>query len=98
MEANFCHNLQVEEFARMCHRSLSSFKREFQRHYGTTPGKWLLERRLDCSANLLRSTRMSVTEIAFECGFEEASHFSRAFKTRFGHAPSEHRATSAVPV
>jgi AraC family transcriptional regulator, exoenzyme S synthesis regulatory protein ExsA len=98
MEANFCHNMQVEEFARMCHRSLSSFKREFQRHYGTTPGKWLLERRLDCSANLLRSTRMSVTEIAFECGFEEASHFSRAFKTRFGHSPSEHRATSAVPV
>ena len=96
MEANFCHNLAVEAFAKMCHRSLSSFKREFQSHYGTTPGKWLLERRLGCSANLLRTTGLSVTEIAFDCGFEEASHFSRAFKARFAQSPSEYRGACTV--
>jgi AraC family transcriptional regulator, exoenzyme S synthesis regulatory protein ExsA len=91
MEANFRHNLELEAFARMCHRSLSTFKREFQKHYGMSPGKWLLDRRLVCSANLLRTTSLNVTEIAFRCGFEEAAHFSRAFKAKFGHSPSEHR-------
>jgi AraC family transcriptional regulator, exoenzyme S synthesis regulatory protein ExsA len=69
MEANCCHNLSLEEFAKLCHRSLSRFKRDFRQHYGTAPGKWLLERRLECSARLLTSTSMPVTEILFECGF-----------------------------
>jgi AraC family transcriptional regulator, exoenzyme S synthesis regulatory protein ExsA len=91
MEMNFCHNLPMEAFAQMCHRSLSSFKREFQKHYGTSPGRWLLERRLERSAALLRTTQMSVTEIMFECGFEDLSHFSKAFKEKFGHSPSIYR-------
>jgi AraC-like DNA-binding protein len=91
MEMNFCHNLSLDAFAQMCHRSLSSFKREFRKHYGTSPGKWLLERRLEHSATLLQTTGMSVTEIMFECGFENLSHFSKAFKERFGQSPSAFR-------
>jgi AraC-like DNA-binding protein len=91
MEANFCHNLPLDAFARMCHRSLSSFKRDFRKHYGITPGRWLLERRLDCSANLLRTTPLSVTEIMMECGFEDPAHFSRAFKARHGRSPRGYR-------
>lgn len=88
METNFCHNLPLEAFARMCQRSLSTFKREFRQHYGVTPARWLIARRLDCAAQMLRTTSMSVTEVAFECGFEELSHFSRAFKARFGRPPT----------
>jgi AraC family transcriptional regulator, exoenzyme S synthesis regulatory protein ExsA len=91
MEASYCHNLPLEAFARMCHRSLSSFKRDFYRHYGTSPGRWLLERRLQRAAHLLRNTAMSITEIVFECGFENASHFCRAFKKNFGQSPSRLR-------
>ena len=91
MENNFQHNLSIDEFARMCNRSVSSFKRDFQKHYATSPGKWLLERRLQHSATLLQSTGMSVTEIAFHCGFEDLSHFSRAFKEKYGRSPSLHR-------
>jgi AraC-like DNA-binding protein len=91
METNFHHNLSIHEFARMCNRSVSSFKREFQKHYGTSPGKWLLERRLQHSASLLHSTAMNITEIAFECGFEDLSHFSKAFKEKFGLNPSAYR-------
>ncbi|MGH8019805.1 MAG: helix-turn-helix domain-containing protein [Opitutaceae bacterium] len=91
MEANFRHNLSLQAFAQMCHRSLSTFKREFRQHYGTTPGRWLLDRRLECAAHLLRSTGMSVTEIVFECGFEEPSHLSRAFRAKFGCSPIEYR-------
>jgi len=43
------------------------------------------------SASLLQTTGMSVTEIMFECGFEDLSHFSRAFKDRFGQSPSTFR-------
>jgi AraC-like DNA-binding protein len=96
MEMNFCHNLSIDAFAQMCHRSLSSFKREFRKHYGTSPGKWLLERRLEHSATLLRTTGMSITEIMFECGFEDLSHFSKAFKERFGQSPSAFREAGSL--
>ena len=91
MEMNFCHNLSLDNFAQLCHRSLSSFKREFRKQYGTSPGKWLLERRLERSASLLQSTGMNVTEIMFECGFEDLSHFSRSFKEKFGQSPNTYR-------
>jgi AraC-like DNA-binding protein len=93
MNANCRHNLSLEEFAKLCSRSLSTFKRDFRRHYGTSPGRWLLEQRLECSARLLTTTSMNVTEVVFECGFEQSSHFSRAFKARFGRTPSEYRQT-----
>jgi AraC family transcriptional regulator, exoenzyme S synthesis regulatory protein ExsA len=96
MEANCCHNLSLEAFAKLCGRSLSTFKREFRRHYGISPGKWLLERRLECSVRLLITTSMSVTDIALECGFEQPAHFSRAFKARYAQTPSEYRETSVA--
>jgi len=91
MEANCRHNLSLEAFAKLCNCSLSTFKREFRRHYGVAPGRWLLEQRLQCSAHLLTTTGMSITEIVFECGFEQPAHFTRAFKARFGQPPSEYR-------
>jgi AraC family transcriptional regulator, exoenzyme S synthesis regulatory protein ExsA len=91
MEANFRFNLSLEEYARLCHRSLSSFKREFQARFHESPGKWLLRRRLDHAAGLLRNSPMNVTEIAFESGFEDVSHFSRVFKERFGAPPLAYR-------
>lgn len=97
METNFRFNLSLEEFAKLCHRSLSTFKREFQAQFRESPGKWLLQRRLEHSAKLLLNSPMNVTEIAFESGFEDVSHFSRVFKERFGTPPLAYRQTSAVP-
>jgi len=96
MEANFRFNLSLEEYAKLCHRSLSSFKREFQAHYRESPGKWLVQRRLEHAARLLRNSPMNVTEIAFESGFEDVSHFSRVFKQRFGVPPLAYRQDSTV--
>lgn len=90
MESNYCYNLSLEQYAKMCHRSLSTFKRDFLNHYNTTPGKWLYSKRLDHAAQLLRSTDMNITEITFECGFEDVSHFSRSFKEKFGVSPSRY--------
>jgi AraC-like DNA-binding protein len=90
MEENFCFNLKLEEFARLCSRSLSSFKRDFQRLYNTSPSKWLMEKRLNHAMLLLTNMGKTVAEAAFESGFESASHFSSSFRQRFG--------TSAVSV
>lgn len=91
MEANFRFNLSLEEYAKLCHRSLSSFKREFQALFEESPGKWLLQRRLEHAAKLLQNSPMNVTEVALESGFEDVSHFSRVFKERFGVPPLAYR-------
>jgi AraC-like DNA-binding protein len=91
METNFCYNLSLEDFAKLCYRSLSSFKRDFKKHYNLSPGKWLLTKRLDYSALLLKNSDLSISQIVFECGFEDLSHFSRAFKEKFGIAPLNFR-------
>ncbi len=90
-EENFHSNLGLDEFARLCGRSLSAFKRDFEELYNTTPGRWLLNRRLQHARLLIGSSSLSVSEIAFECGFENNSHFSRAFKEHFGAAPVNFR-------
>jgi AraC-like DNA-binding protein len=56
-----------------------------------TPGKWLMKKRLDYSANLLLSGDLSVSQVAYESGFEDLSHFSRAFKEKMGMNPTEFR-------
>jgi AraC-like DNA-binding protein len=95
MEANFRFNLSLDEYAALCHRSLSSFKRDFRRQFQDSPGRWLLHRRLDHAAALLRNTEASVTEIVFESGFEDVTHFSRTFKERFQLSPTAYR--QAIP-
>ena len=91
MNDNYCFNLTLEQYAVLCNRSLSAFKRDFQEIMQTTPGKWLLEKRLSHALALLASKEKNINEIAFESGFENASHFSRSFKDRFQSTPSAYR-------
>ncbi len=95
MEKNFCFRLHLEDYAELCHRSLSAFKREFQQIYKESPGKWIMKRRVERAANLLANTDQSVTEVAFETGFEDLSHFSRVFKNITGINPSEYKKSLA---
>lgn len=88
MEDNYCYNLKLEEYAQLSNRSLSAFKRDFQKQFDTTPGKWLLEKRLNHAMNLLSNAGKTVSEAAFESGFESPSHFSRSFRQHFGMPPT----------
>jgi AraC-like DNA-binding protein len=94
MNENYCFNLKLSEYAQLSNRSLSAFKRDFQKQFQTTPGKWLLEKRLQHARFLLTSMNKTVSEAAFECGFENPSHFSRAFKERFSFSPATARQTT----
>lgn len=96
MEDNFCFNLSLEQFARLSNRSLSAFKRDFEKLYNTSPGKWLIDRRLERAKNLLGDIDKSINEVVFETGFESASHFSRVFKKKFGVAPSASKKTGKL--
>lgn len=91
MEDNFMHNLSISEFARLCARSLSSFKTDFQKVYNTPPGKWLLERRLEHSRFLLDATDLSLDAIYQNSGFENHSHFTSSFKNKFGSPPAKYK-------
>ncbi|HLG40718.1 MAG TPA: helix-turn-helix domain-containing protein [Chitinophagaceae bacterium] len=97
MEANFFSNLSLEEFARLCARSLSGFKQEFKNIYQTTPGKWLQEKRLEYGRYLLETTHCSIDEICMESGFENLSHFIRIFKNRYGFTPGKFKMQKISP-
>lgn len=95
MEENFSYNLKLEDFAQLSNRSLSTFKRDFTKQFKVNPGKWLIEKRLLHSFHLLTNTDKTVTEAAFESGFESRSHFSRTFRQRFGETPRSRKKTVA---
>lgn len=96
MEANFMRTLSLQEFARLCARSLSVFKSEFQDIYQTSPGKWLIKRRLEYARYLVETTDKSVLDIAFEAGFKNTSHFIRVFKEAFGQSPLKYRIVDSL--
>ena len=91
MEKNYTYNLALKEYARISSRSLAAFKRDFLEYYRTTPGKWLTGKRLTHARMLLNTTKQSITEIAFNSGFGNMSHFSRIFKEKFGLSPLQFR-------
>ena len=87
MEANYMFNLSIAQFAGMAHRSVSAFKKEFFEYYHDTPGKWLTQKRLEHAKTLLETSKKTISEVAFNSGFENLSHFSRIFKQKYGISP-----------
>ena len=97
MEANYTYNLSLEEYAKISQRSLTTFKNEFIGLFKTTPGKWLVQRRLEYARMLLAISQKNINEIAFDSGFESATHFNRVFKLKFGAAPLQYRKHLHLP-
>lgn len=73
--------------ARAAGVSLRQLERLFAAHMNDTVAATYLRLRLDAAAQLLRSTGMTITALALACGFRSPSHFSRAFKARYGRSP-----------
>lgn len=89
MNQNFHFNVHLDRFAYMTGRSLATFKRDFQKIYGTTPGKWLMRKRLHAAHFLITDRHKNPSDIYLDLGFEDLSHFSYAFKKEFGQSPSQ---------
>jgi len=88
MEEHFMYNLPLERFAFLTGRSLTTFKSDFKKIFKNTPGKWLIEKRLNLALLKLTAEKQKVTDVYQLVGFENLSHFSYAFKKAFGYSPS----------
>jgi AraC-like DNA-binding protein len=97
MECNFYFPMTLQEYAKLSARSLSAFKSDFKELYGMSPGKWLKKKRLVYSRYLLKHTEKSVTEVVFDSGFQNTSHFSREFKNEYGCGPLSFRKSHSLP-
>ena len=91
MIENFQYDLKTVDFAKLCGKSLSSFKRDFKECFNTTPNRWLINKRLEHSKMLLLGTSLTVSEIGYECGFKNNSHFIQAFKKKVNVTPNKFR-------
>lgn len=89
VEENYTSPISLDELAYLSGRSLSSFKRDFQDIYGESPARWIREKRLSKAQQMLRSSSLSVADVAYSLGFENPTHFSRIFKQQYGYAPSQ---------
>ncbi|MES2519432.1 MAG: AraC family transcriptional regulator [Bacteroidota bacterium] len=89
MNRNFRFNITLERFAFLTGRSLSSFKRDFQKVFNLNPGLWLTQKRLDEAYFHITKEKQKPSDIYLNLGFEDLSHFSFAFKKRFGINPTE---------
>ena len=88
MEQNYMNELSMAEMAYYTGRSLSTFKRDFGRYSDLTPQKWLIRRRLEAAHEMIRKGGRRVSDICYEVGFKNLSHFSKAYKNTFGTAPT----------
>lgn len=83
--------VSIESLAEKTNRSLTSFKKEFRRHFNTPPHKWFVKQRLVHSRLLLISTNMSISEIGNECSFPNTSHYIKLFKRAYRVTPAAYR-------
>lgn len=88
MERNYMNDLSMDEMAFYTGRSLATFKRDFKKISELTPQKWLIHRRLEAARELIRKGGRRVSEICFDVGFKNLSHFSKLYKEMYGMAPT----------
>jgi AraC-like DNA-binding protein len=91
VESHVGQLITVDELAFLCHMSTSTFKRRFSEIYHTTPQKWLLTRKLEIAAELLRSSEESPSGVYLKVGYQNHSSFSEAFRNHFGNTPSDYQ-------
>jgi AraC-like DNA-binding protein len=90
-DARYFEPLDVDDLARAAGLSRAHFSREFRRAFGEPPHSYLLTRRLERAAALLRSTDRSVADICFSVGLQSVGSFTTSFKRTYGVAPMTYR-------
>jgi AraC-like DNA-binding protein len=91
-DARYFEPLGVDDLARAAGLSRAHFSREFRRAYGESPHAYLLTRRLERAAALLRATDRSVADICFSVGLQSVGSFTTSFTRTYGVSPAAYRA------
>jgi AraC-like DNA-binding protein len=92
MDARYRDPLDVPTLARVAHLSPAHFSREFRRTFGEAPHQYLLTRRLERAAALLRNTDRSVAYVCAAVGLQSVGSFTTSFRRVFGVTPAAYRA------
>ncbi|TMM00103.1 MAG: helix-turn-helix transcriptional regulator [Actinobacteria bacterium] len=90
-DARYFETLSVDEMATAAGLSRAHFSREFRQTFGESPHAYLLTRRLERAAALLRMTDKSVAEVCFSVGLQSVGSFTTSFKRMFGSSPTSYR-------
>jgi AraC-like DNA-binding protein len=91
-DARYSEPLDVDDLARAAGLSRAHFSRQFRRTFGESPHAYLLTRRLERAAALLRGTDRSVADICFSVGLRSVGSFTTSFTRMFGVSPTAYRA------
>ena len=92
IDARYRDPLDVPTLANVAHLSPAHFSREFRRAFGETPHQYLLTRRLERAAALLRNTDWTVADICLTVGLSSIGSFTTSFKAAYGLTPTAYRA------
>jgi AraC-like DNA-binding protein len=92
-DAHYDDQLGVDDLARAAGLSRAHFSREFRRAFGESPHAYLLTRRLERAASMLRTTDRSVAEICFSVGLVSVGSFTSSFTRTYGMSPTAYRAS-----
>ncbi len=96
MEANLGEPLPTEDIAQLVGVSRRQLERLFKQHLDALPSRYYAELRLARARRLLQQTSQSILQIGLSCGFSSGSHFSNAYRARFGRTPREERSQRAA--
>jgi AraC-like DNA-binding protein len=89
LNENYMYDLTIEDMACFTGRSLAAFKRDFKKISDLSPQKWLIEKRLNVAFDQIRNERRKASDVCFDVGFKNLSHFSTAFRKQFGYPPTQ---------
>jgi AraC-like DNA-binding protein len=92
-DARYSERVDVGDMAGAAGLSKAHFSREFRRAFGESPHHYLLTRRLERAAALLRMTDWTVAEVCLEVGLQSIGSFTTSFKRAYGRTPTEYRAS-----
>lgn len=91
IQHNIYSNLSLDELARLCHLSTSSFKRKFNTVFKSSPKKYISQKKIEKAAALLKSDNLRISDIAYDVGFDSLATFNRNFTSTYGKSPTEYR-------
>lgn len=91
VESHLFSNLSLDQMAFLAGQSLSTFKREFKKHFDDTPANYIRNKRMKKATDLLVHSSLTISEISFQTGYEDSSYFSRLFYRKFNMLPSDYR-------